>query len=308
MIRKIFFFNKFLFFIFLNKSYANLENSIIVKIDNQIITNFEIKNKILTTLVLSNREINQENINNLKSQALEALIQLKLKTNELSKYDIEISNIQLEQYLYSSFSTDINSLKKKLNNNGLDFDLFIEELKVGLKWQQFIFSKYSNKINIDSSQVENELQNLIKIEENLKEYNLSEIEFVVDENENLKNKIEYINQQINTIGFNQTAFNLSISSSASSNGDIGWVNAKSLSKEILEILNKMEIGRISRPIIKGNNILFLKINKIRTKKLDKENIIELKKNIVNRKKNELLNLFSKSHISKLKNNSFIEYK
>ena len=81
MIRKIFFFNTFLFFIFLNKSYANLENSIIVKIDNQIITNFEIKNKILTTLVLSNREINQENINNLKSQALEALIQLKLKTN-----------------------------------------------------------------------------------------------------------------------------------------------------------------------------------------------------------------------------------
>ena len=308
MIRKIFFFNTFLFFIFLNKSYANLENSIIVKIDNQIITNFEIKNKILTTLVLSNREINQENINNLKSQALEALIQLKLKTNELSKYDIEISNIQLEKYLYSSFSTDINSLKKKFDNNGLDFDLFIEELKVGLKWQQFIFSKYSNKINIDSSQVENELENLIKIDENLKEYNLSEIEFVVDENENLKNKIEYINQQINTIGFNQTAFNLSISSSASSNGDIGWVNAKSLSKEILEILNKMEIGRISRPIIKGNNILFLKINKIRTKKLDKKNIVELKKNIVNRKKNELLNLFSKSHISKLKNNSFIEYK
>ena len=308
MIRKIFFFNTFLFFIFLNKSYANLENSIIVKIDNQIITNFEIKNKILTTLVLSNKEINQENINNLKSQALEALIQLKLKTNELSKYDIEISNIQLEQYLYSSFSTDINSLKKKFDNNGLDFDLFIEELKVGLKWQQFIFSKYSNKINIDSSQVENELENLIKIDENLKEYNLSEIEFVVDENENLKNKIEYINQQINTIGFNQTAFNLSISSSASSNGDIGWVNAKSLSKEILEILNKMEIGRISRPIIKGNNILFLKINKIRTKKLDKKNIVELKKNIVNRKKNELLNLFSKSHISKLKNNSFIEYK
>ena len=49
------FFNTFLFFIFLNKSYANLENSIIVKIDNQIITNFEIKNKILTTLVLSNK-------------------------------------------------------------------------------------------------------------------------------------------------------------------------------------------------------------------------------------------------------------
>tara|TARA_B100001248_G_C27389396_1_gene461489 strand:- start:1495 stop:2421 length:927 start_codon:yes stop_codon:yes gene_type:complete len=308
MIRVIFFFNIFLFFIFLNKSYANLENSIIVKVDKQIITNFEIKNKILTTLVLSNKEINQENIDNLKSQALESLIQLKLKFIELSKYDFEISNIQLEQYLYSNFSTDINSLKKKFDNNGLDFDLFIEELKVGLKWQQFIFSRYSKKMNIDSLQVENELKDLIKIDENLKEYNLSEIELVVDENENLKDKIEYINQQVNSIGFDQVAFNLSISSSASNNGDIGWVNAKSLSKEIFEILDEMEIGQISRPIIIENNILFLKINKIRTKKLDNDNIIKLKKDIINQKKNELLNLFSKSHISKLKNNSFIEYK
>ena len=239
---------------------------------------------------------------------MEALIQLKLKTIELSKYDIEISNIQLEQYLSSKFSTDINSLKKKFDNNGLDFNLFIEELKVGFKWREFIFSRYSKKINIDSLQVEKELKNLIKIDENLKEYNLSEIEFVVDENENLKDKVEYINQQINNIGFDQTAFNLSTSSSASNNGDIGWVNAKSLSKEIFEILNKMEIGQISKPIIKENNILFLKINKMRTKKLDNKNIIKLKKDIINQKKNELLNLFSKSHISKLKNNSFIEYK
>ena len=122
------------------------------------------------------------------------------------------------------------------------------------------------------------------------------------------NKVEYINQQINNIGFDQAAFNLSTSSSASNNGDIGWVNAKSLSKQIFEILNKMEIGQISKPIIKENNILFLKINKMRTKKLDNKNIIKLKKDIINQKKNELLNLFSKSHISKLKNNSFIEYK
>ena len=47
MIRKIFFFNTFFIFHFSNKSYANLENSIIVKIDNQIITNFEIKIKYL---------------------------------------------------------------------------------------------------------------------------------------------------------------------------------------------------------------------------------------------------------------------
>ena len=35
----------------------SVENSIVIKIDNQIITNFEIKNKIISTLILSNQEI-----------------------------------------------------------------------------------------------------------------------------------------------------------------------------------------------------------------------------------------------------------
>ncbi len=56
----------FLSFFFSNTLYANFENSIVVKIDNQIITNFEIKNKILSTLILSDREINQNNINDVE--------------------------------------------------------------------------------------------------------------------------------------------------------------------------------------------------------------------------------------------------
>ena len=89
-----------------------MDNTIVVKIDDQIITSFEIKNKILTNLILSNQEINQENINNLKKQTLESLIQSKLKLIELSKYNFEVSDLQLNQYLNSISSNDIGSLKK----------------------------------------------------------------------------------------------------------------------------------------------------------------------------------------------------
>ena len=54
----------FLTLFFQKNLFANLDNTIVVKIDDQIITSFEIKNKILTNLILSNQEINQENINN----------------------------------------------------------------------------------------------------------------------------------------------------------------------------------------------------------------------------------------------------
>ena len=37
---------------------AKIVNKIVVKVENKIITNYEIKNKILTTLILANEEIN----------------------------------------------------------------------------------------------------------------------------------------------------------------------------------------------------------------------------------------------------------
>ena len=57
---KIIFFLTFYFFI--NSLFAD-ENRIIVKVNNNVITSYELKNKILTTLILSNEEINQKNIN-----------------------------------------------------------------------------------------------------------------------------------------------------------------------------------------------------------------------------------------------------
>ena len=49
-----------------NNSLSNIEGKIILKVNNEIITEYEIKNKILITLFLSQQEINQENINKLK--------------------------------------------------------------------------------------------------------------------------------------------------------------------------------------------------------------------------------------------------
>ena len=68
MMKKLYFSFLFFLYFFQQSSFASVENSIVVKIDNQIITNFEIKNKIISTLILSNQELNQTNINSLKNK------------------------------------------------------------------------------------------------------------------------------------------------------------------------------------------------------------------------------------------------
>ena len=70
----------------------------------------------------------------------------------------------------------------------------------------------------------------------------------------------------------------------------------------------MKPGQITKPINRQNSILILKLNDVRVSKTEDINIPELKERLLSQKKNELFNLYSKSHLSKLKNNSLIEYK
>ena len=76
-----------------------LKNQIIVKIDNDIITAYELKNKLKTSLILSNQKINQENIDNNKRRALAYLIDLKLKKIELKKYKVEMDKLNVNNQL-----------------------------------------------------------------------------------------------------------------------------------------------------------------------------------------------------------------
>ena len=129
ILKKIQFIYLFIFYIISNIAFANFENSIVVKVDNEIITNFEIKNKILSNLLLSGREINQKNINDLKNQSLEELIQTKVKIIELSKYNLSIDRLQINQYLKSISKDNIQNLKNEFKKLNLDFGLLKSILK-----------------------------------------------------------------------------------------------------------------------------------------------------------------------------------
>ena len=97
----------FVIFISVNENlFANLNNKILIKIEDKVITNFDVKNKIISTLILSGQEINQKNINKLKKQTVDNLIRLRLKEIELLKHDLKIDQSQLNSY-FASVSKEI---------------------------------------------------------------------------------------------------------------------------------------------------------------------------------------------------------
>lgn len=299
-----------IFLFFFSHQAHSLENQIIVKIENKIITNFELKNKILSSLILKNLEINQNNINNLKKQTIDLLVLNKLKELEIEKYKVESQNndinFKVQNHLNKITSNNVLQLKNAFKNNGVNFNIFQREIKTELLWQDLIYKIYSNRIEIDENNVNQEVEKIFEEQSSVEEIRLSEIEILLGSDRE-KDVIATTQKNISELGFENTASKFSISISSEKNGDLGWLDSNSLSKEIYKKISNLKIGDYSKPIIRANSILFLMVKDKRKTKINNLNKSEIKNQIINKKKNELFNLFSQSHLSKLKNTSLIEY-
>jgi parvulin-like peptidyl-prolyl isomerase len=280
---------------------------ILVKIESEIITNFDVQNKIISSLILAKKEVNQVNINNFKKVSLENLIQNRLKKIELEKYNIKKDDKQINSYLNSISSNNIESLQNVFRSYDLDFKEFTDEIDVEFRWRKFIYQMYKKKINIKPEDVAQEISDNLKKKNNIIEYNLSEIEILSNINSSNLKTIALIQDEIKGAGFESAVTKFSISSTSSKNGELGWINSNSLSKEFVKILNKMQIGQVSDPIKKQDKIIFLKLNDKKISNYTNIDFDKLKNDLLIQKQNELFNLYSNSHISKLRNTNLIQY-
>ena len=282
----------------------SIETKIIHQIENEIITNVDIKNEFKYLLALNNnlKKLEKEKILAISN---ESAIREKIKTIEISKNfkEIKIDNEYLNLLLKNTYSRlNLQSLEE-LELYLKDYDLNLKEVKkkitIDALWNELIIKKYSSKVVINEAAIKKELLKNSKIQS--KEYQLSEIIFEVENKEEIEKKYKEVVKSINEIGFENSAATYSFSESAKIGGDIGWINENSLNNNIRKNISSLKVGEFTKPIILSNGILILKL--INTKNsettIDIEN--ELKK-AINYERNRQLNQYSKIYYNKIKKN------
>ena len=292
-------------FLILISSNSNANNNvfIVTKVNDNILTNLDIKKEI-SYLKILNPQVKELTKEKIFIVAKNTLINEIIKKNEVKKFfkfDIKIKAInEIYKDLYNSigFSSDKEFEKILLKNNSYTGEEIEEKLKIEFFWNRIILEKYEDKVRIDEKKLIEKINN---IDEYKNEYLLSEIFFNKDKNLNLKEKINKIKQSIEEVGFNNTATIFSISESASKGGKIGWIEENSLSKKIIDELKKIKINEYSNTIQFGNNFLILKIEDKKTKKIEtnKEKILE---KMILFEKNKQLNQFANIYFNKIKIN------
>jgi peptidyl-prolyl cis-trans isomerase SurA len=289
-----------IFFVLINKS-NSLENKILIKIENQIITSLDINNeyRYLATL---NPNLKNSNKDDLIEIAKKSILQEKIKKIEIEKNfnNPKIPEKFLEQILQNVYSKigfiNLNDFKNYLISNNIDFENVKNKLEIEALWNELILIKFSSKVKIN----EKALRERIKDNNSfLKSYLLSEISFEVSSLQELNKKFQEISKVINDKGFEVAALKYSISPTSNLGGKLDWINENSLNKNIRAELKNLKINDYTKPINVPSGFLILKINDIKNTKIEIDIDNEYKK-MENYEKNNQLNQYSKIYFNKIK--------
>ena len=302
--------NSIIFFFLLNTVSNSMEISISLKVNNEIITNFDIEQEAKYLGALNN-ELKKLSNDKIIIIAKNSLIREKIKKNEILKYFLFNKNQVLVNDFVKRFYTNLNFENEKmfidyLNTYGLKFEDVKKKFEIELLWNELIKQKFSQDINIDKSLFKQKIIDNKLSEKSMVEYELAEILFKVEKISDKEKKIATIKNDININGFKNAANIYSISDTAKFGGTIGWINEGQLSKNILSYIEELNIGDVTEPIKTSGGYLILKIKDKKEKsiELDKEIILQ---NLINYEMQQQFSKLSIIYYSKIKlNNSISE--
>lgn len=298
----------FIFTLFLQSFALSIENKIMLKINNQIITTIDVYQEANYLKALN------PNIQNLDKKkildiARSSLIREKIKEIELSKYKKnKIDPKYLEQIIQSIYTKidleNKSEFKKYVKNFGIDIEIIEKKLQIETRWNQLIYKKFFSKLKIDKESIR---KNIDANREKSISFLLYEIVFSIDKDNQNNEVFNSIEKSILKEGFENAAAIYSISESSKTGGNLGWVNENNINNKILKNVNTLEIGQHTKPILipGGFLILLLKDKKNVEKKIDIEKELVLR---IRSLQNQQLNQYSNIYFKKIKKDILINEK
>ncbi len=293
-----------IFLIFTNVSSAEVK--IVMKINNEIITNIDIENeyKYLIALNKSLNNLNKDTVLELAKNSLQKEIIKKIELDKIYELNqknpsvsLMISNIYKDLGLNSE-----EEFKSYLKNLKLEFKDIYKKIEIETVWNQMIYTKYNKKVIINEEVLKEQiLQNKKKERKFLFLY---ELVFDFKNKEEINKKYKEILESIKIKGFEETVIMYSIANTKMKSGLVGWVDINTLNNKIKNEVVNLDIGEISNPISIPSGILLLKVDDKKTEIVEADVDKELEK-LIEIELTSQLNNYSTIFYNKIKRNQII---
>jgi len=195
---------------------------------------------------------------NLDEAAREALIEDRLKQQEMARFNLELSSAALDEALEDFAGRANLTLPQFLNvlsQNGVDRRTLEDFVSIGILWRDYIRSRYSREVTITDADVERARNRQGNSPTQL-EVLLNEI--IIAAPPNLAARAQSAANQISRMRsfaeFEDAARQVSALPSRENGGRLGWLPIENYPPQLREVILDLSPGEVTEPINIPNGI------------------------------------------------------
>ena len=132
---------------------------IIKLVNDQVITNFDLEQRIKLLAALNKININSENIDQYARELISLMVDEKLQYEQMKKYNISITQKEVDEYIKKAYSNnDTNQIISLLNQNNINVNILYESIRIKIGWNELTGRLYYRTAKVDPVDLEDAMQ------------------------------------------------------------------------------------------------------------------------------------------------------
>lgn len=232
-----------------------MSDGILATVNDSIITGYDLRQRMLLLIAMTQVQPTPENIPAIQQQALNALIDERLQVQELANFkDLRVGDAEVDAEI-AAMAEEVGTTPQNyldfLAQGGIRPTTLREQLRTQIGWQQLVGGRFQSRARVSRSAVESAMRQLSEAASK-KQYLIGEIYIeasrVGGQQAALNGAAQLVQQMVQGAPFQAVAQQFSAAPSATRGGDAGWVVEGSMQPELQQALDQLAPGQLSRPI------------------------------------------------------------
>lgn len=232
-----------------------MSDGILATVNDSVITGFDLRQRMLLVIMMTQVQPTPENIPAIQQQALNALIDERLQIQELSNYkDLAVTDRQVQEEI-TAMAQEVGASPQAyidfLVQGGIRPATLQEQVRTQIGWSQLVGGRFQSRARVSRSAVAAAMRQISEAAAK-KQYLIGEIYIesarVGGQQAALNGATQLVQQMVQGAPFQAVAQQFSAAPSATRGGDAGWVVEGTVQPALQQALEQLEVGQLSRPI------------------------------------------------------------
>jgi len=244
-------------------SYTGPASAVAAIVDDKVITTLDVEQRMKMMLISAGGRISMEMLPQIERQAVRDLVEEQLQLKEAAQYKLVPDKADVDKRLRAMAAASgmtMDQFEAALRAEGVSTQTIRTQIGAGLVWPELITGKFGKRVRINDDEVDDTLERM-RADATQEQFLVSEICLPVPSPDQAQayydGSMQLLEQMRKGVPFTVVAQQFSGCPTAAAGGDMGWVRAGELPRELDAAIRSLPPGAVTNPIPVDNTFMIL---------------------------------------------------